>query len=329
MREARRHILSTDELTPNLVKTKINRADELRTTEGRILRESQLALKSLKAGGLAVYIAMFEASTRTADKHALAAFWLDMHVLVKNVKASSLAKNETKRDMVMNISAQGFDSLVIRDNDINTPDMAASLDVTSVVNAGNAWKDHPTQAEADIYTAYREVGTTDGMTVVIAGDNYNGRVNRADIKMFSKFNNRVILASLPGMEIRDDIRSLLEEQGTEHHEVERLVDAMEFKPDLAILSRFQRERYDGVNPRTGDSWDTDKISRDYQTFMALTSEVMVATPKKTKIMHPLPRGPELPDDEDPRVVIWPQVKNAVWMTVTDYEYIFGIGPFNE
>lgn len=324
----RRHILSTDELSTDLVIAKIKRAEELRTTEGKELRESQEVLKLRKAGGLAVYIAMFEDSTRTADKHTLAAFWLDMHVLVKNLAASSLNKGESKRDMVMNIAAQGFDALVIRDRAINTPAMAASLDVTAVINAGNGWKDHPTQAEADIYTAYREVGTTEGMTVVVAGDNYHGRVNRADIKMFSKFGNKLVLASLPGLEIQDDMRHQLHDQGTEFQEVNSLLEAMEFKPDLAILSRYQRERYVGENPRTGESWDTEKIEQDYHTHMALTPEVM-AVIRDTKILHPLPRGPELPDDNDPRIVIWPQVKNAVWMTVTDYEYIFGVRPFED
>ena len=323
-----RHILSTDELSTDFMLAKIKRAEELRTTEGKELRESQQLLKSRKVGGLAVYIAMFEASTRTADKHALAAFWLDMHVLPKNIEASSLTKDESKRDMVMNIAAQGFDVLVIRDRAINTPTMAASLDVTAVINAGNGWKDHPTQAEADIYTAYREVGTTEGMTAVIAGDNYHGRVNRADIKMFSKFGNKLVLASLPGLEIQDDIRQQLQEQETEYYEVNSLLEAMEYKPDLALLSRYQKERYVGENPRTGEPWDTEKIERDYHTHMALTPQVMSAA-KNTKILHPLPRGPELPDDDDPRIVIWPQVKNAVWMTVTDYEYIFGVGPFED
>jgi len=166
------------------------------------------------------------------------------------------------------------------------------------------------------------------MTVVIAGDNYYGRVNRADIKMFSKFGNKLVLASLPGLEIQDDTRHQLQEQGTEFQEVDSLLKAMEFNPDLAILSRYQRERYVGENPRTGELWDTDEIEQDYHTHMALTPEVMKAI-GDTKILHPLPRGPELPDDDDPRIVIWPQVKNAVWMTVTDYEYIFGVGPFED
>jgi len=324
-----RHLLSTDELSTDLVMRKIERAEQLRSTEGSELRETQQLLKARKVGGLTVYIAMFEPSTRTADKHTIAARWLDIFPLNKDLTNSSLAKGESKTDMVMNIAAQEFDALVIRDRAIKTAENAAELDVTSVINAGNGWDDHPTQAEADIFTAFREVGNIENMTVVISGDNYHGRVNRADIKMFSKFGNQLVLASLPGLEIQDDIRTLLEKQRTKYHEVHSLLDAMEFNPDVVLLSRHQRERYVGENPRTGEQWDTDRIAQDYHTNMALTPEVMKALPPNAKVLHPLPRGPELPDDQDKRVVIWPQVKNAVWMSVTDYEYIFKAGPFTD
>jgi aspartate carbamoyltransferase catalytic subunit len=326
-----RHLLHTNELSPEYVLKHIERANELRSTAGRELRESQETLADRKVGGLAVYIAMFEPSLRTADSHTLSAFWLGMHVRNRDTpeQSSSRAKGESKRDMVMNIAAQGFDAVVIRDKGTDTPSMLADLNAVPIINAGNGHKDHPTQAKADIYTVHREVGDIKGLTVGIVGDNYYGRVNRADINMFSKFGNKLILASLPGMEIQDDTRQELERDDIEYEEVDRLIDVMEFSPDVVILSRFQRERYEGSNPRTGEPWDTAKIERDYHERMALTTDVLTGTPKHTKILHPLPRGPELPDDTDDRVVIWPQVKNSVWSKVATYEYIFGVGPFED
>lgn len=317
--------------------SKIKRAEELRSTEGKELRESQRVLKARKVGGLTVYIAMFERSTRTEDKHLQAARWLDIFPYVKNMSNSSLEKGESKRDMVMNIAAQEFDALVIRDRSLLTHRMAADLDVVSVINAGNGYDDHPTQAEADIYTAYREVGATEGMTVVISGDNFNGRVNRADIRMFSKFGNKLIVASPPGLEVRSDIRRQLEKQGTEFEEVSTLLEAAEFKPNFGVLTRHQEERYVmtdpetgkryvGENPRTGEPWDIDKIREHHHRDLALIPEVLEASPD-TKWSHPLPRGPELPDDQHEKVVTWPNVKNGTWMSVTDYEYLFGVGPF--
>jgi aspartate carbamoyltransferase catalytic subunit len=326
-----RHLLSTNDLSPDYVRQHIKRADELRSTEGRELRESQEALAARKVGGLAVYVAMFEPSLRTADSHTLSAFWLGMHVRNRDTpeQSSSRAKGESKRDMVMNIAAQGFDALVIRDRGTETSHVLADLNVVPIINAGNGYDDHPTQGLADIYTVDREVGDHRGLTIVIAGDNYHGRVNRADIRMFSKFDNKLVLASIPGMEMQDDMRHQLTKQGTDFREVNSLVDAMEFEPDAVILSRFQKERYIGENPRTGEPWDTSRIETEYHERVGLTPAVLRATPTKTKIHHPLPRGPELPDDSDPRVVIWPQVKNSVWSKVVTYENIFGVGPFEE
>jgi aspartate carbamoyltransferase catalytic subunit len=322
------HLLSTRDLNTDYIRLHIDRANELRSTEGRELRESQQELAKRKVGGLAVYVAMFESSLRTADSHTISAFWLGMHVRNRDTpeQSSSRAKGESKRDMVMNIAAQGFDAVVIRDKGTHTPHMLADLDVVPIINAGNGHDDHPTQGLADIYTVKQEVEAVEGLTIGITGDNYWGRVNRADIEMFSKFGNKLIIASIPGMEIQDDTRRQLEDGKVDYEEVDRLIDVMEFNPDVAILTRFQEERYQGNNPRTGEAWDTAKIKQEYHDRMALTPEVLKATPKNTKILHPLPRGPELPDDSDPRVVIWPQVKNSVWSKVASYEHIFGVGP---
>jgi aspartate carbamoyltransferase catalytic subunit len=323
-----KHILRTRDFTTDYVHRHIERADELRSTEGRELKESQQELAKRKVGGLVVYVAMFEPSLRTADSHTISAYWLGMQVRNRDTpeQSSSRAKGESKRDMVMNIAAQGFDAVVIRDKGTHTPRMLAELDVVPIINAGNGHFDHPTQGLADIYTVSREVGEKEGLTVGITGDNYWGRVNRADIEMFSKFGNKLVLASIPGMEIQDDTRRQLEEDKVDFKEVDRLVDVMEYNPDVVILTRFQEERYQGINPRTGEPWDTAKIKQEYHERMALDEAALKAMPKHTKALHPLPRGPELPDDSDPRVVIWPQVKNSVWSKVTSYENIFGVGP---
>jgi aspartate carbamoyltransferase catalytic subunit len=324
-----RHLLSTNELSPEYIEAHMRRTEDLRSTEGRELKQSQQELAKRKVGGLAIYVVMFEPSLRTTDSHTLSAFWLGMHVRNRDTpeQSSSRAKGESKRDTVMNIAAQGFDAVVIRDRGTETPRVLADLDVVPIINAGNGYDDHPSQGLADIYTVDKEVGAHKDLTVVIAGDNYHGRVNRADIRMFSKFGNKLVLASIPGMEMQDDMRHQLTQQGTEFHEVNNLVDAMEFEPDAVILSRFQRERYTGENPRTGEPWDTARIENEYHERVGLTAKVRKATPNKTKILHPLPRGPELPDDSDSRVVIWPQVKNSVWSKVATYEYIFGVGPW--
>jgi aspartate carbamoyltransferase catalytic subunit len=327
-----RHLLSTSSLSTDLVKRKIDRAEELRGPNGREhIEASREEIRQKIIGGAAIYILMLEASTRTVDKHDFGAHLLGGHTRIRETasQTSSLVKGESKKDMIYNIAAQDWDALVIRDRALHTAKMAAEVSSMSVINAGNGWDDHPTQAEADIYTMYRELDKEiEGRTVVIAGDNYHGRVNRADIRMFSKFGNRLVLASLPGLEIQDNLRRELEEQQTSFVEVYNLENAMEFNPDFVVLSRFQRERYVGENPRTGENWETERIERDFHEKLALTKRVVKAAPPHTKFAHPLPRGPELPDDDNPQVVIWPQVKNAKWMTVTDYEYILNLAPFN-
>jgi len=207
-------------------------------------------------------------------------------------------------------------------------------DIGMKINAFNSAANGTNGGVEGIEILARNTGTgatcsiVKGLNITAENKTGAGTVQTMSTLMLTMKNNGVVATSIYGLEIQDDTRHQLQEQGTEFQEVDSLLKAMEFNPDLAILSRYQRERYVGENPRTGELWDTDEIEQDYHTHMALTPEVMKAI-GDTKILHPLPRGPELPDDDDPRIVIWPQVKNAVWMTVTDYEYIFGVGPFED
>jgi len=58
--------------------------------------------------------------------------------------------------------------------------LARNLDI-SVVNAGDGWHEHPTQALLDIFTIKEKLGKIRGLKVSIVGDIAHSRVARSNI----------------------------------------------------------------------------------------------------------------------------------------------------
>ena len=71
-----------------------------------------------------------------------------------SVGSSSVKKGESLRDTVLTIEAMGVDAIVVRHASAGVPWQIAGWldDRVSVVNAGDGWHEHPTQALLDSYT---------------------------------------------------------------------------------------------------------------------------------------------------------------------------------
>ena len=86
------------------------------------------------------------------------------------VETSSVRKGETLIDTGRNIQALKADAIVVRHNYSGAAAiLARSVDI-SVVNAGDGWHEHPTQALLDIFTLKEKLGRIEGLKVSIVGD---------------------------------------------------------------------------------------------------------------------------------------------------------------
>ena len=111
------------------------------------------------------------------------------HVLSAQRRSSSirrlarLVKGESLADTVRNLDAIGMDVLVMRHHRAGAPYVAARYFGGSVVNAGDGWHAHPTQALLDLLDAAPALGRRDplrGRKVVIVGDLRHSRVARSN-----------------------------------------------------------------------------------------------------------------------------------------------------
>lgn len=172
----RRHLLDVEDLLPAELDLLLDRARQmLEVVETRRPRD--------ELRGRRVALLFAEASTRTRLSFEIAARNLSAEVLVLNAAGSSMVKGETLTDTARVLEALGVDMLVLRHHRSGAPWVAARHFSGQVLNAGDGWHAHPTQALVDLFTL-RSAWATDslrGRKVVIVGDLLHSRVARSNI----------------------------------------------------------------------------------------------------------------------------------------------------
>jgi len=240
----------------------------------------------------------FEDSTRTRLSFETAAKRLSADVMTFTVGSSSVNKGESLRDTIETVAAMGVDAFVIRHRSSGVPWQVSRWTTASIINGGDGWHAHPTQALLDAYTvrtALARTGGLDGLRVAIVGDIRHSRVARSNIEVFQALGADVILVApatlLPPVPLAPTTEDL---------------DAVIADIDVLYLLRMQTERIaDVVVPSV----------REYSARFALTPARARRLGPHTLVMHPGPmnRGVEIQVDpaEIPGAMITRQVANGV------------------
>jgi aspartate carbamoyltransferase catalytic subunit len=192
----------------------------------------------------------------------------------------------------------GVDAFVIRHKSSGVPWQVSEWTNASVVNAGDGWHAHPTQALLDAYTirtALNRTSTFDGLRIAIVGDIKHSRVARSDIEAFTMLGADVTLVAP-----RTLLPPVVDVPVTS--DLDAIVDGL----DVIYLLRMQRERMsEALVPSL----------REYTSRFGLTPERAKRLPQHALVMHPGPmnRGVEMAVDpsELPGSVITQQVTNGV------------------
>jgi aspartate carbamoyltransferase catalytic subunit len=180
---AHRHLLDVDLLSVADLDLVMAAAD--RYAEGIAARGE--AAEVLR--GLNVTILMYEASTRTRVSFEVAAGRLGGTVVNISSAGSSITKGESLLDTMRTLESTGADVLVMRHASSGAPYLVALEFGGNVVNAGDGWHAHPTQALLDLYTIRQHLGGAGtpvggllaGKKVAIVGDVMHSRVARSNL----------------------------------------------------------------------------------------------------------------------------------------------------
>ena len=155
--------------------------------------------------GRTVATLFFEDSTRTRVSFETAAKRLSADVLSFAAGSSSVKKGESLRDTVETIEAMGIDAIIVRHPSSGAPvGVARWVTSSSVINAGDGWHEHPTQALLDLYTVRQALGGGDegvhrfkSLQVVIVGDVRHSRVARSQVAAYAALGAEVTLVAPP------------------------------------------------------------------------------------------------------------------------------------
>jgi len=254
----------------------------------------------------------YEDSTRTRLSFEQAAKRLSADTLSFTVSSSSVRKGESLRDTALTIEAMGVDAIVVRHRSSGAPAQVARWVSASVVNAGDGWHEHPTQALLDCYTMREQLGSLDGRRVAIVGDIAHSRVARSDVLAFTRLGAEVTLVapttllppSLEGWPVRAEVD----------------LDHVLPRVDAVYLLRMQRERMSEALVPT---------LREYTARWGLTRRRVELMDEKAIVMHPGPmnRGVEIAADvaDLPRAVVIDQVRNGVAVRMAVLYQLLGSG----
>jgi len=169
-----RHLLDVDEFDAIDVGRILEIASDIRDDNSRQPRFDALF-------GTNVALLFAEPSTRTRLSFELAARRLGAETYVLEPISSSMVKGETLVDTVRNLDALGFQVLIVRHHRAGAAAVAARYFGGAVVNAGDGWHAHPTQALLDLFTLTRALGSLAGRKVAIVGDVLHSRVAKSNV----------------------------------------------------------------------------------------------------------------------------------------------------
>ncbi len=279
-------------LTPDEIMLIMETADSFKEVSGREIKK----VPALR--GKTVVNFFFEPSTRTRTSFELAAKRLSADVINFSPSSSSVVKGETLLDTARNIEAMQADIIVLRHQAAGAAETLARGVKSSVINAGDGWHEHPTQALLDLFTMREKHPTFKGLTVAIVGDIAHSRVARSNIYALTKMGAEVRAVGPPTM-----IPAFLDRLGaTVHYDMDEALRGV----DVIMMLRLQLERQGRALFPT---------IREYSRLYGLTADRVRLANAGAMIMHPGPinRGVEIaPDVADSfSSVILDQVTNGV------------------
>jgi aspartate carbamoyltransferase catalytic subunit len=301
-----KHLLSISDLGTDGINQLLRLTDSFVEVSGRAIPR----VPALR--GKTVVSLFYEDSTRTRLSFETAAKRLSADTMTFSVASSSVSKGESLRDTVETIDAMGVDAIVVRHKSSGVPWRVASWVGASVINAGDGWHEHPTQALLDAYTIRSRRGDLAGMRIAIVGDIKHSRVARSDVQAFAALGAEVILVAPPTL-----LPPSLEGWPVS---VAHRIDAVLGSVDVVYLLRLQRERMtEALIPSL----------REYRAVYGLTAERLGLLCDDALVMHPGPmnRGVEIDAEaaDDPRSVITAQVANGVAVRMAVLYLLLGSG----
>jgi aspartate carbamoyltransferase catalytic subunit len=308
----RRHLLDLDDFSADEIELVLDTTDAMK----EVLARDVPRVPALR--GTTIVTLFYESSTRTRASFELAGKVLGADVINVSAAGSSVQKGESLVDTVRTIQAIGTDVMVLRHHASGAPYLAAREAGFCVINAGDGWHAHPTQALLDAYTMRSRLGDLRGRKIVIVGDIAHSRVARSNLWGLTALGAEVVVCGPPTLlpmglgscDERDESDEAAPSTSLGaglppvrvEHDLDRAIDGA----DAVMALRLQRERQEsGLLPSL----------REYARLYQVTADRLARAKPDAFVLHPGPinEGVEISSEvaHGARSLIEEQVQNGV------------------
>ena len=250
-----------------------------------------------------LFYLFYEPSTRTRVSFETAVTLLGGSVSGMDADEHS-ADAESLEDRIRVLNEYPYDFLLLRSHEEGGARRAAAVSRVPIINAGDGPGQHPTQALLDAYTLWREFGHIDGLRIALVGDLSYERTTNSLAYLLARFAGLTMYLVAPQLlRMRDEVRDYLTEHGVRLHEILDLRGVVD-DLDVIYMTRAQSARFAHArrfDPQPG--------------LFGIDQDVLDRLAPQARILHPLPRGEELPKafDNDPRIACFRQAGNGLYV----------------
>ncbi|MBU2524018.1 aspartate carbamoyltransferase, partial [Patescibacteria group bacterium] len=174
-------------------------------------------------------------------------------------------------DTARTINSMKADLIICRGAAAGVPEMIIKELDCPVINAGDGWHEHPTQALFDVYTIFENMGVLKGVKMCVIGDIMHSRVAGSLLR----------LANMLEMDLSICAPLTLIPEHVEQFTDKIYTDLDEVLPEMDVLYslRIQEER--------GASGAIPSL-REYSRCYGINKQRLAKTKAHTFVMHPGP-----------------------------------------
>jgi aspartate carbamoyltransferase catalytic subunit len=263
-----------------------------------------------KCIGKTVALLFFQPSTRTRLGFEAATVALGSHPIgMEDMSASrSNARTGESLEDCAAVVSRLCDALVVRHHETGAAERMAAKSEKPVINAGDGWNEHPTQALIDIFALRRGLGTIAGRCIAFGGDP-RGRTVRSLVQLLRfEAPKEIVFCPPPHYEVPADILSAIFENQIRC----RIIREIEYA--LTECDAIMMAPYDmsDIGEPAASGYISPSTTPDSHV---ITPEKIERADSQTLIYHPLPRHDEIhPSCDDlPNAMYFEQVRLSKFM----------------
>jgi aspartate carbamoyltransferase catalytic subunit len=295
-----RHVLSASTLTIDDVDEFCALADDFET-----------GAQPSHVAGRTIALLFFQSSTRTRMGFEAATVALGAHAIGTADMMSSSRSNARVGESIEDCAAvvsRLCDAIVVRHHEPGAAARMAAKSVTPVINAGDGWNEHPTQALIDIFAMRRGLGTLRGKSIAFGGDP-RGRVVRSLVQLL-RFEGpkEIVFCPPPHYQVPADVLSTITESQIACRTIPAIDHALT-ECDAIMMAPYDMSEIG--EPATSSFVSPHETPAHY----VIDREKIERTGSKALLYHPLPRFDEIDPSCDalPNAMYFEQVRLSKFM----------------